>query len=75
MATGNQVLKAYSKAVRNMENQPIAASCAVSAGFIFKPGQKRGMRMGYQVFVKVCRYSDVLMKEDPLNGGLLCGKP
>lgn len=38
-----------------------------SAGFLGTVGKK-----SYQVFVKVCEYSDELLQRDPDSGGLLC---
>lgn len=70
--TGTDVLKAYNKAVGRLEGKfgHQMSSCAVSAGTIFAPGQKRAERRGYQVFVKVIRYSDAMLKFDAKSGGL-----
>lgn len=72
MATGTQVLRAYSKAVKKMEGEMTMSATEVSAGFIEVPNppRKRGMKK-YQVFVKVCRYSEDLFKRRPQTGGLL----
>lgn len=72
MATGNQLLKAYSKTVKRIENDKSMLASQVSAGFIFSPGQKKGHKIGYQVFVKVCRYNDELLAKEPDSGGLVC---
>jgi hypothetical protein len=72
MATGNQVLRAYSKAVKRIEDDRSMSASRVSAGFIFSPKQKKGCKIGYQVFVKVCRYSDKLLVREPDSGGLDC---
>jgi hypothetical protein len=72
MATGNQVLRAYSKAVKRIENDRSMSASQVSAGFIFSPKQKKGHKIGCQVFVKVCRYNDELLAREPDSGGLFC---
>ena len=72
MATGNQVLRAYSKAVKRIEDDRSMLATQISAGFIFPPGQKKGYKIGYQVFVKVCQYSDELLAREPDSGGLNC---
>jgi hypothetical protein len=69
-ATGNAVLRAYSKAVKKLDKDPLLLANLASAGFIIPNGQKRGQRKGYQVFVWVTRYSDELLKKKPLSGGL-----
>ena len=75
MATGNQVLRAYSRAVKRMQKEHFTTRAQESAGFIFAPGQKRGKRRGLQVFVTVCRYDDEVLESCPLSGGLLCELP
>jgi hypothetical protein len=42
MATGKQVLRAYSKAFKKLDADPRMTATSVSAGMIFAPGQKRG---------------------------------
>lgn len=71
-ATGNALLRAYSKAVRNLQRDEAMTASATSAGFIIPNGQKRGQRTGFQVFVKVCRYSEELLKRKNSTGGLVC---
>jgi hypothetical protein len=71
-ATGNAVLKAYDKSAKRLAKDDVITSAMTSAGFIIPNGQKRGKRTGYQVFVKVCRYSEELLKRKPITGGLLC---
>lgn len=66
-ATGNSVLRAYSKAVKRLETRDIV-SASVSAGFIIPDGAT----LGIQVFVKVCKFDELLLKKKPLTGGLLC---
>jgi hypothetical protein len=71
-ATGNALLRAYSKAAKNLKRDATITSTETSAGFIIPIDQKRGHRTGYQVFVKMCRYSEELLKRKPITGGLLC---
>ena len=73
-ATGNNVHRAYSLAVRDLLKDKRLVATSKSAGFIIPDGQKRGHRTGIQVFVKVCRYSDELLAAQPLSGGLFCEK-
>lgn len=68
-ASGNALLRAYNHAARNLAKGAISASTSV--GFIIPNGQKRGEKEGFQVFVKVIRYSDKKLKEDQNSGGLL----
>ena len=70
-ATGNNLLRSYSKAVKKLQSDKRMTSSAVSAGFIIPDGQPRGKKTGFQVFVKVARYSDELLKKKPMTGGLL----
>lgn len=74
-ATGNNVRRAYNRAVKAMENAVVnSIAHEESAGFIV-PAKKNqateGDTTGYQVFVRICRYSENLLKSDPLSGGLL----
>jgi hypothetical protein len=71
-ATGNGLLRAYSRAAKNLIKDPGMAASAVSAGFIIPNGQKRGKKTGFQVFVKVCQFSEQRLKEKPKTGGLFC---
>ena len=59
--------RAMDEATRRMflDGDMIAAS--ESAGFLKTIGGQQ-----FQVFVKVCRYSDELLASDPDSGGLLC---
>ena len=70
MATGLQVLRTYDATVKAMEADPTLVAVEKSAGFILPPG-KKGTRKGYQVFVKVYRYDETLLTEQPESGGLL----
>ena len=75
IATGNSVLRAYNKAAKKIQQRTMSGGDVLesteAAGLIFPPGQKRGHKEGYQVFVTVSRYSDALLKEQPDSGGLL----
>jgi len=70
-ATGNNLLKAYSKSVKRLEKDAALTATATDAGFIIPDGQKRGQRTGFQVFVKVHRYDEALLKKKPATGGLI----
>ncbi len=70
-ATGNSLLRAYSKALKTLQRDEAMTASTISAGFIIPNGQKRGKRKGFQVFVKVCCYSEELLKRKPDSGGLL----
>lgn len=70
-ATGNALLRAYSKAAKNLQQDGMMAATTVSAGFIIPDGQKRGEREGYQVFVRVIRWSQAMKRLKPESGGLL----
>lgn len=70
-AIGDAVLKAYSQAVKKLEKDDKMTALSVSAGFIIPNGQKRGKAVGYQVFVKVHRFSQLKLKSNPVSGGLL----
>jgi hypothetical protein len=72
--TNKSLTTAVNKAFRRMKKDELAAAMT-SAGFVYFPGSKRGKRHGVQVFVKVCRYSDELLKKVPLSGGLFCELP
>lgn len=65
-ATGNSVLRAYSKAVKRLE-RPGIVSAETSAGFVIP----EGATIGIQVFVKVCKFDELLLRKKPLTGGLL----
>jgi len=70
-ATGNQLLRAYSKSAQRIQGDKWLTAASTSAGFIIPEGQKLGDRNGYQVFVRICNYSDKLLKKYPDTGGLL----
>jgi hypothetical protein len=67
-ATGNRVLRAYSRSVKTLAEDPRVSSSSQSAGFIFPAGAPKGE--GYQVFVTVERFSEARLKDKPESGGL-----
>lgn len=68
-ATGNSLLRAYNRSAKRIKDADLT-SAATSAGFIIPDGQKRGQREGFQVFVKLIRYSDKKLKKNFESGGL-----
>lgn len=70
-ATGDRVLRAYNKAVRTMERDLKMLATEHSAGFIIPDGQQKVPKMGFQVFVRVARYDESVLKSHPMTGGLL----
>lgn len=76
VATGNSLLRAYSRAFKNFTDDtkfggiPLIAS-ETSAGFIITPGKRGEPKEGFQVFVRVCRYNESLLNRDTMSGGLL----
>lgn len=68
-ATGNSVIRAYNRSAKRIKDSSLT-SAATSAGFIIPDGQKRGEREGWQVFVKVIRFSEKKLKRNFESGGL-----
>lgn len=69
------MVRAYSKSVKRMLSDKLLTAASTSAGFIIPDGYRpRSKQHGFQVFVRVCRYSEELLKEQPSTGGLLCEK-
>lgn len=64
--------EACNLAAEAIQKDSCMLSSARSAGFIIPRGQKRGKRRGYQVFVRVVRFDEALLKSKPSTGGLLC---
>lgn len=60
---------AYEQSLKKMNADLSMTSSSSSAGLILEPG-KKGQQQGYQVFVKVIRYSDVWLAKRKDNGGL-----
>lgn len=71
-ATGNAVLRAYSAAMKHITSDAAIGATETSAGFVIPGGGRRGQRVGYQVFVKVHRFSECLLTHQPESGGLIC---
>ncbi len=69
--TEDSILAALKKAGAKMRKDPAITSTEQTAGFILPDGQTPGQCEGVQVFVKVYRYSQPLLKAEPLTGGLL----
>lgn len=70
-ATGDRVLRAYAKAAKGIDKTSEGMIVrTVSAGYLIPNGQKKGLREGWQVFVRLERYSDARFMEDPISGGL-----
>lgn len=66
-ATGNAVLRAYNKATKIVIKERLLAT-SQSGGFIMPKGWPKGE--GYQVFVRIVRFSEGHLKAEPLTGGL-----
>ena len=62
---------AWTKAIRKLCKDPQLLAAELDAGFIIPTGQKRGRRRGYQVFVRVCRWSEEMLRDQHITGGLL----
>lgn len=74
-ATGDAVLRAYNRAAKRiMKDDDTMCAVSTDAGFIIPDGQKGKPKEGYQVFVKIARYSEKLLKARPCTGGLLENK-
>lgn len=67
--TKNSVLRAYNRAVKQLDERGLI-SVSSSAGFIIPKGETKG----FQVFVEVCKFDKALLKKKPLTGGLLCNE-
>jgi hypothetical protein len=70
-ATGNSLLRAYAKAAKVFTTDHAVCSTEQDAGFIIVPKSLGEPATGFQVFVKICRYDEALLRRDPLSGGLL----
>jgi hypothetical protein len=73
--TANSVRRAYSKALKGIEQDGSLNSLCVSAGRIIPSGQRKGGRYGYEIFVTACRWSEELADEMPDTRGLICDMP
>lgn len=64
--------RALNKALKNLEKDEACCATSVDAGFTIPGGQPRGeFKKGYQVFVRVCRYDEMLLDDNPDTGGLV----
>jgi predicted GNAT family N-acyltransferase len=66
---GAKAPRATVRAVKRLLNNDLM-STELSLGFIIPKRQKRGSRLGVQVFIKAYVYSEALLKELPETGGL-----
>jgi hypothetical protein len=69
MLNKNSLFNAMAECFKRLENDSAITAAAHSAGFSFP--EKDGEAPKYQVFVKVCKYSEARLKENPISGGLL----
>jgi hypothetical protein len=65
--SGDKLVRAGNRAFLRLFHDGKMTAASDSAGFIYTIGGKK-----YQVFVKVCEFSDELLASDPNSGGLLC---
>lgn len=65
--TDESILEALDHAAEVLKKDPVVTSTEQTAGFILEDGSEQG----FQVFVKVYRYSQPLLQKSPLTGGLL----
>lgn len=70
-ATGDTLLRAWSESCRRISEDDSMTVAATDAGFVIPTGQKTGEREGFQVFVEMRRFSEKLLREEPISGGLL----
>jgi len=68
--TDSSLAGALNRAISRVQRSKEILSTEVDAGMIVNRG-KPGHRVGLQVFVRVCRYSDEMLKAEPMTGGLL----
>ncbi len=61
--------KAWSLAINRLIEDGRLESASSDAGFIIEAGTKP--KTGFQVFVKVSRYDESLLRSHPVTGGLL----
>lgn len=72
--TPESLFRAYIKAANAVYQGGTVAS-EVDAGIILPGRQEPGQRTGYQVFIKVARFSEELLTRKPETGGLLVNEP
>lgn len=74
-AKATEMQRAFNRAYRRIKNDGLISS-KQSAGFIDDPNdpgsmkKKKGKRHGYQVIVRLVKYSDERLAEDERTGGL-----
>ena len=69
-ANESTLARAMKRALKTLKSDAACVACAEDAGFIMDPKYSAALPTGYQVFVKVCPYSQLLQNEDPMSGGL-----
>lgn len=67
--TKDSLWKAYWRSLNRTKDEQLT-SAATSAGLILPEKQKRGQKEGWQVFVKLIKYSDAKLKKNEKSGGL-----
>lgn len=68
IATGSSLLRAYNRAAKVVASHGVWAT-SQDAGFIMPATMPPGE--GWQVFVKIVRFSEAELRHHPLGGGLL----
>lgn len=69
-ATCNNLIKAYSRAVKAMSSDERITEHSESAGYLLNI-EYSNERTGFQVFVTISRFDEALLKSNPTSGGLL----
>lgn len=73
-ANMDRLRAAWNHATKRLTEDTAITAAESDAGFVIPINQPRGPKLGYQVFVRVCRYSEALLQQEPVTGGLLCHK-
>lgn len=68
--TNKSLERALNRARKHLLSGPSVTTASSDAGIVVGLEKPRGQREGYQVFVKVCRFSEKLLKDYPMTGGL-----
>ena len=69
-ATDLTLARAFLRAARLFEKEPCLLATEHDAGFILHPYVRGEPRTGVQVFVKVSRFDESLLRSEPMSGGL-----
>lgn len=75
-AKATEMQRAFNRAFRRIKKEPALTAAGSDAGFIDDPREpgsmrkKKGKRHGYQVIVRLVKYSDEKLAKDELSGGL-----